>query len=404
MERTGGMQREREAHAAHGLGAVRRAVVCGAGNIGRGFIGQLFSESGYHVTFVDIDSGLVARLNEAGGYSIRLVSDQGDETRWIHPVDAVDGRDGEAFAEAVRHADCLAVSVGLAALPRLARPLAGGLRYRWAANRPPLDILVCENGLEVPGVLSAAVMDQLTDEELVRLHREVGFVETCIGRMVPASGDDTADPLLVRAEPYAELPVARDAFRGPLPSIRGMVPYAPFEYPVRRKLYIHNMGHAVAAWMGHRAGCRFIWEAVGDESIRTVTRGAMLEAAEALSMEYGVPPGELADHVDALLERFANRHLGDTVERVGRDLVRKLSREDRLIGAMRLCLRHDIEPIHIAQGLEAALAFPDPASDTVSRLLRSQGPEGVLDTVCGFRPGEWQREAVLKALRQLAVV
>ena len=404
MDRPQSMERHRGAHAAHGSCAAPRAVVCGAGNIGRGFIGQLFSESGYHVTFVDIDSGLVARLNEAGGYTIRLVSDQGDETRWIHPVDAVDGRDGNAFAEALRRADCLAVSVGLAALPHLARPIAAGLRLRWSEQRPPLDILICENGLEAPAVLSKAVMDQLGDAEQVRLHREVGFVETCIGRMVPASGDDTADPLLVRAEPYAELPVARDAFRGLLPSIRGMVPYAPFDYPVRRKLYVHNMGHAVAAWLGHRAGCRFIWEAVGDESVRAVTRGAMLEAAEALSMEYGVLPGELADHVDSLLERFANRRLGDTVERVGRDLVRKLSREDRLIGAMRLCLRHDIEPLHIAQGLEAALAFPDPASDTVRRLLQSQGPEGVLDAVCGFHPGEWQREAVLKALRQWVVV
>ncbi|MCI9383732.1 MAG: mannitol-1-phosphate 5-dehydrogenase, partial [Lachnospiraceae bacterium] len=31
-----------------------KAVMYGGGNIGRGFIGMLFSESGYEVTFVDV--------------------------------------------------------------------------------------------------------------------------------------------------------------------------------------------------------------------------------------------------------------------------------------------------------------------------------------------------------------
>ena len=34
---------------------MKQAIIFGAGNIGRGFIGQLYSESGYHVTFVDVD-------------------------------------------------------------------------------------------------------------------------------------------------------------------------------------------------------------------------------------------------------------------------------------------------------------------------------------------------------------
>ena len=38
------------------------SVVFGAGNIGRGFIGQLFSESGYEVIFVDVDEPLIDLL------------------------------------------------------------------------------------------------------------------------------------------------------------------------------------------------------------------------------------------------------------------------------------------------------------------------------------------------------
>ena len=56
------------------------SVVLGAGNIGRGFIGQLFSESGYEVIFVDVDEPLIDLLNARGSYTIRLVdNDLADE-------------------------------------------------------------------------------------------------------------------------------------------------------------------------------------------------------------------------------------------------------------------------------------------------------------------------------------
>jgi mannitol-1-phosphate 5-dehydrogenase len=33
---------------------MRKAVMYGAGNIGRGFIGKVFSEAGYEVVFIDV--------------------------------------------------------------------------------------------------------------------------------------------------------------------------------------------------------------------------------------------------------------------------------------------------------------------------------------------------------------
>ena len=59
----------------------------------------------------------------------------------------------------------------------------------------------------------------------------------------------------------------------------------------------------------------------------------MLQSADILRKMY---PGEfdaeqLTDHVDDLLERFANKALGDTIFRVGCDLNRKLDRDDRLM-------------------------------------------------------------------------
>ena len=53
---------------------MKKAVMYGAGNIGRGFIGALFSQSVYSVSFIDIAKPVVNGLNEAHSYPLRLVS------------------------------------------------------------------------------------------------------------------------------------------------------------------------------------------------------------------------------------------------------------------------------------------------------------------------------------------
>ena len=44
--------------------AQKKAIMYGAGNIGRGFIGQLLSESGYEVVFMDINKEVIDTLNK----------------------------------------------------------------------------------------------------------------------------------------------------------------------------------------------------------------------------------------------------------------------------------------------------------------------------------------------------
>ena len=42
-----------------------KAVMYGGGNIGRGFIGALLSQSGYEVTFIDVAEPVVKELQES---------------------------------------------------------------------------------------------------------------------------------------------------------------------------------------------------------------------------------------------------------------------------------------------------------------------------------------------------
>ena len=163
--------------------------------------------------------------------------------------------------------------------------------------------------------------------------------------------------LAVCVEEYCELPVDKNAFKGEIPEIKNMVPFAPFDFFIRRKLFMHNMSHALTAYFGALKGYTYIWEAAADAEIKLMALRALTESSRALSKEYGVPLEELLCFSENLLSRFENKLLGDTVERVGRDTKRKLSENDRFVGAARLCEKHGISPVNILAGLAAGLHF-----------------------------------------------
>jgi len=329
----------------------------GAGNIGRGFIGMLLSQSGYQVTFVDVSKPVVDALNNRGSYPVRILETDKFEDVLVESVDAIDGTDETAVAEAIANADVMATAVGANILPRIAKNIALGLKLRMQRGDRPLNILICENLLDANIALMGWISEHLDETERMWMNANVGFVEASIGRMVPVQTPEMqeGDPLRVCVERYGYLPVDKDAFRGELPEIRNMVPFSPFDFYIRRKLYIHNMGHAVTAYLGMYGHLPLIADAIDDPEIYILAFQAMLESAEALFYKYGVPVSETLRHIQDLLLRFANRSLGDTCARVGADIVRKLSASDRLIGAVRLCREQGITPAYICVGIAGAV-------------------------------------------------
>lgn len=338
---------------------MKRAVIYGAGNIGRGFIGQLFAQSGYAVTFIEVNAAVVAQLNRDHAYPINVVSEAGNEEIIISGVNAVDGFNQEAVAETIALADIMATAVGVPILPRIAPNIARGLSKRWqSGNMTPLNLIICENLIDADQYLKKLVLAELGETHRQTLDDCAGFVEASVGRMVPVMTEamQAGNILRVFVEPYCQLPVDKDGFRGDIPAVKNLLPASPFSFYIQRKLYIHNLGHALLAYLGQIKGYHFIWEAVRDEAIRRVVQAGMITSAQALAREHQQDLAPILEHVEDLLARFNNRQLGDTVERVGRDIPRKLSPEDRLVGAMNLCIRHGIDPTPIVLGIAAALA------------------------------------------------
>jgi len=372
-----------------------KLVQFGAGNIGRAFVGQLFGRAGWEVVFVEIDHGLVAALNRERRYAVEI-RDEPPERIVVEGVRAVDARDRGAVAEEIATADIAATAVGPHALDSVYPLLAAGLLRRRELRGGPLDILICENLRSAADIFRENLLRHLPED--FDLECDVGLVETSIGKMVPLISDAERrrDPLTVYAEAFNTLIVDGRAFKRPVPPVPGLDAKDNIAAYVDRKSFIHNLGHAAAAYLGFVAqpDRLYLWQALEDQRVETITRGAMWESGRALIAEYPAEfdPANQREHIEDLLRRFRNRRLGDTVYRVGRDLFRKLGAADRVIGALRLQMRRGIEPTATVAALAAALRFratdeagePLPDDARFAAALETLGPEAMLADACGL--------------------
>ena len=344
----------------------KKAVMYGAGNIGRGFIAQLFYESGYEKTFIDINKELINLINEKKEYPIKFTDKNPPFEVIVKNVGGIEGsaeNSGEV-SDVISKTDIMAVSVGVNVLKFIMRPVADGINKRFQDNNfAPLNIILCENMIGADKVMRGGVLEYI-DEKFKDLYEEkIGFVGVSVGRTVPNQTDEmkSGNPLRIVTESYKTLYADRDAFKGEIPEIKNIVAYSPFEYIIEQKLLIHNMGHAVCAYLGDIVfksfGYDFIWQSMENPYIKMLTTKTMQNSALALSKIYNADIDELFNFIDSLIQRFANRALGDTVKRVGNDIKRKLAPNDRIIGAYRICSENHVSVKYHCLAIAAAANF-----------------------------------------------
>lgn len=362
---------------------MKKFIMYGAGNIGRGFIGQSFSAAGYKVGFIDVNKEILSRLNADNRYPVNVVTSDKNEEIIVENAYGIDGTDIDAVAEEIASCDMMATAIGVNVLKFIAKPIALGIKKRAERNAPPLNIIICENLIGADAFLKGLIVKEIPELKGY-VDENVGFIEASIGRMVPVMTEEKkrGNPLRVCVEPYNVLPVDKAAFVGEPPAeVKNLYPYSPFNLFIERKLFMHNMSHALCAYLGNLRGYGFIYQAAEDFDIEYCAYRALTSSALAIAAENGTDCKMLAEHADNLLFRFKNRALADTVERVGKDTVRKLGANDRLIGALNLCEKHGVDGSYICIGVAAAMLFAPQGDERSAELCAFARENGVDKTL-----------------------
>lgn len=341
---------------------MKNVIIFGAGNIGRSFMGQLFSKAGFKVTFIETNTELVHMIQKKKAYDLVIRKDGfPDKIESIGPVSAVDAKESERVLEELIAADYISSSVGLRALPCIIPLITKAALLRSQKGLMPLDLILAENiqnGRRFFFDRAREYFPEGTDPESL-----IGVIECSIGKMVPLmTGEDLKeDPLRLFAEEYNTLILDRRGFLTACPDIDGILPVENIQAYVDRKLYLHNLGHVAAAWFGFKEQPEsvLISDVIRIPKVRKKVLAVMDEASRILLHLHPeeFSPTELESHTEDLIDRFSNRSLGDTVFRVGRDLERKLGKNDRVLGAALQAVRVGEECDSILSVFFAGLCF-----------------------------------------------
>ena len=338
------------------------AVHFGAGNIGRGFIGLVLHNSGHRVIFVDVNDALIESIAQADSYR---VVETGDGAA-VHTVTNFTGlnstRDPDAVVAAIAEADIVTTAVGPKILEFVGPLIARGLAARTASR--PVAVMACENAIGATDTLREVVAKTSTKAELDR----AVFANTAVDRIIPTQVE--TDGLDVTVEAFCEWVVDRTPFHGDEPDIGeahfvdNLAPY------IERKLLTVNTGHASIAYLGIQAGAHHIAEALAMESISVLVDNVLAETSRMLVHRHGLDPVDQRTYVEKTLSRFRNPDLDDSLERVGRQPLRKLSRHERLIEPAAALAEMGETPSALLQVIDAAIRF-DNADDAESVELQA---------------------------------
>jgi mannitol-1-phosphate 5-dehydrogenase len=360
-----------------------KAVIFGAGNIGRGLVGSLLHQAGYELVFLDVSAPLVDAVNVVPTYTVHEIGPQGSDVE-VSGFRAIDSRaNPDAAVAEIATADLTATAVGPSFLRFVAPLLNSGLMRRDPAL-PPMAVMACENAINATDQLRGEIVALAEADPHVLSTRAV-FANTAVDRIVPEQ--PRTHGVDVTVEAYAEWTIERHPFGDRSP----VIPLAHFvddlQPYIERKLFTVNTGHATAAYFGAQAGADTIADALADDQVAARVSAVLAETSALLVAKHGFLPDELAAYRSDILGRFRQRELTDSVLRVGRQPLRKLSRQERFVGPAAEAAERGLPVDALVAAIGAVLSFRapgDPQAEVLAERLATLDADEFTATVMGL--------------------
>lgn len=359
------------------------AVHFGAGKIGRGFIANLLHQTGYHVVFADVVQETIDKLKKEQQYTLFLIDHNYDE-QLIDDVDAYSTiNEADKVVDAIQEAEVVTTSVMATNLDKVAPLIAKGLKRRVGSHKPKITVMACENAMMGTNILVKAMLatGEITTDEL----NEVGvYPNTAVDRVVFDGHHHGKDGIEI-GDAY-ELAIEKNKLADTnTQPIKNAEYVENLEMYLQRKIYMINCGHAISAYLGQANGYKTVQEVLKDPQLLEQVKTAMMESAGALEKKYGFEHTTLVTYMNKMfVKRMTTPGLSDPVERVGREPIRKLAANDRIIGPALQCEAYKLANDHLLHGAAYGFHFQNPDDQQAVEIQTSIEQNGIKKTVAKY--------------------
>ena len=146
---------------------------------------------------------------------------------------------------------------------------------------------------------------------------------------------------------------------------------------IQRKLFTLNTGHCITAYTGILAGFKTIDQAIANPQIFDLVKAAMTQSGDGLIKKFDFDKEAHYKYIDKIINRFKNPYLQDDVTRVGREPLRKLSADDRLVSPLTTALSYGLPVDKLIVGIGAALRYNNPEDAQSVELQEKIAAKGV---------------------------
>jgi HAD superfamily hydrolase (TIGR01509 family) len=391
-----------------------RVGIHGFGAIGGGYLTQVFSHwDGYTRPYEIIAATRSRMLRETvsafGRYSVRYGATSFDQT--IENVRMIDMDDDEAVIDMYNTAEIIGLSLPEQAIRKQANVIARGLLRRFELRGRELTILIVLNKIGGAAFVRLHVQAELellcSPEVSKQILQKTHFAETVVSRIVSKiSNDALIRQLRIKSQMFqnsleGEPAVARKPST-PVPEyVRLIGRFSPFAQSSSAMSQLHlilfnsepdmllyvergsdllerlrqvktvtdigqiqiiknrlwNGPHAIIAWYASLLGHAWIGQGMGDPRVSALAeRLIRQEVAPALIAEDPDMSEAVSGFATTFLER-CKTSFKDPCARVGRDPLRKLQRNERILSSIDLARKHGIQTPALAFGAALAIHY-----------------------------------------------
>lgn len=383
-----------------------KAVILGAGRIGRGFVTQLLTLNNVDITYFDASDAMVEQMNQIGHYTIHVLG-HADLDLEVDHVKAYPTSDIDQLAACWKESDFIFTACGGKNMPSVGKTIGQAFKKLVTIGGVHLsNIITCENWIDPAKDLEETILSCLDEKEAKLFKENVGVGESvilCTGTGAP-DPSKVINPIDTWVQNFKYLPIDKDAIKTEIPNWEYIEFVDNFGHLLTQKLYTNNTSCGSVAYLGHLKGLTYMAEAANDVEIEPIMDEIYNEINQALIQGMGIDAESQYAFSKRAKAKYTDRDIVDKLTRIARDPLRKLRPEDRLIGPSKIALSIGVKPTAIALATAAALFYDEPDDESAMKLQqmrKEHGVEYILQNVCQLKPEEELYQMILSSIDEL---